>query len=52
MQAQPAVLDVALARLQGNVASIRDALARGDQPALRKVWDAARAWRRAAEPSA
>jgi prephenate dehydrogenase len=52
VQAQPAVLDVALARLQGSVASIRDALARGDQPALRKIWDAARAWRRAAEPSA
>jgi prephenate dehydrogenase len=52
VQAQPAVLDAALARLEHNVASIREALARGDQRALRHIWDSARDWRRAAEPSA
>jgi prephenate dehydrogenase len=52
VRAQPAVLDAALARLEHNVAGIREALARGDQRALRKIWDAARDWRRAAEPSA
>ena len=52
VQAQPAVLDAALAGLEQNVASIRLALARGDERALRTIWDAAREWRRAAEPSA
>jgi prephenate dehydrogenase len=52
VQAQPAVLDAALAKLEHNVASIREALARGDQRALRKIWESAREWRRAAEPSA
>jgi prephenate dehydrogenase len=52
VQAQPAVLDAALARLEHNVASIREALAQGDERALRTIWDAAREWRRAAEPSA
>lgn len=51
VQSQPAVLDAALARLQGNVTSIREALARGDQRALRKVWESAREWRRSAEPA-
>jgi prephenate dehydrogenase len=52
VQAQPAALDAALAKLEHNVASIREALARGDQHALRKLWDSARTWRRAAEPHA
>jgi prephenate dehydrogenase len=52
VRAQPAVLDAGLARLEHTVADIREALARGDQRALRKIWDAARDWRRAAEPSA
>jgi prephenate dehydrogenase len=52
VQAQPAVLDSALEKLERNVASIRAALAKGDQRALRKLWDSARDWRRAAEPSA
>jgi prephenate dehydrogenase len=51
LQAQPAVLDAALARLQGSISSVRDTLARGDQRALRKIWDSAREWRRAAEPT-
>jgi prephenate dehydrogenase len=50
VQAQPAALDAALAKLEHNVASIREALAGGDQRALRKLWDSAREWRRAAEP--
>jgi prephenate dehydrogenase len=50
VQAQPEVLDAALAKLQSNVASIREALARGDERALRKLWESAREWRRAAEP--
>ena len=52
VQAQPTVLDTALEKLEGSVASIRAALASGDQRALRKLWDSAREWRRAAEPSA
>jgi len=52
VQAQPAVLDAALAKLQSNVAGLREALSRGDQRALRKIWEAAREWRRGAEPSA
>ncbi|MDB4910246.1 MAG: prephenate dehydrogenase [Gemmatimonadetes bacterium] len=52
VQAQPAALDAALTKLEHNVASIREALARGDQRALRKLWDSAREWRRAAEPPA
>jgi len=52
LQAQPRVLDDGLAALQASIAAIRDALAKGDQRALRKIWDAAREWRRAAERSA
>jgi prephenate dehydrogenase len=52
VQAEAVVLDAALARLQGTVAGIREALARGDQRALRTLWDSAREWRRAAGPSA
>jgi len=51
VQSQPAVLDAALAKLQGNVTNIREAIARGDQRALRKVWESAREWRQAAEPA-
>ena len=51
LQAQPAVLDAALARLEETIASIRDALSRGDQRALGKIWHSAREWRREAEPS-
>ena len=51
VQAQPAMLDAALAKLQSNVASIREALARDDQRALRQMWESAREWRRSAEPS-
>jgi prephenate dehydrogenase len=50
LQAQPKVLDAALAKLENNIGSVREALARGDQRALRKLWDSAREWRRAAEP--
>ncbi|MBK5189345.1 MAG: prephenate dehydrogenase [Gemmatimonadaceae bacterium] len=52
VHAQPAVLDAALAGLQGTVARIRDALARGDQRALEQVWESAREWRRSAERQA
>lgn len=52
VQAQPAVLDAALAKLQSNVSGLREALSRGDQRALRKIWEAAREWRRGAEPDA
>ncbi|MEP7066691.1 MAG: prephenate dehydrogenase [Gemmatimonadota bacterium] len=52
VQAQPALLDDALSKLQHTVASLRDALAQGDQRALREIWESARAWRRAAEPPA
>ena len=52
LQAQPAVLDSALARLETTVASIRNALERRDERSLRALWDSAREWRRAAEPSA
>jgi prephenate dehydrogenase len=52
LQAQPKVLDAALAKLQSNIGDLRAALAHGDQRALRKLWDAAREWRRAAEPRA
>jgi prephenate dehydrogenase len=51
VQAQPEVLDAALARMQESLASIRDALASGDQRALGRIWSSAREWRRAAEPS-
>lgn len=47
VQAQPAVIDAALARLQATISAIRESLA-GDQRALRESWDAARDWRRAA----
>jgi prephenate dehydrogenase len=49
LQGQPAVLDAALARLQGEVVGLREALSRGDQRALQKIWDSARDWRRSAE---
>lgn len=52
VHAQPAVLDAALAKLEHNVARIREALTHGDQRALREIWESAREWRRAAEPSA
>ena len=52
VQAQPKVLDAALAKLESNVAGLRAALSRGDQRALKKIWEAAREWRRAAEPGA
>lgn len=51
VHAQPALLDAALAQLQANVGSIRDALTGGDARALRKIWDSAREWRRSAEPA-
>ena len=52
VQAQPAVLDAALASLESEVACLREALARGDQRALQKIWNSARDWRRSAEPVA
>jgi prephenate dehydrogenase len=52
VRAQPAVLDAALAKLQGELAGLRDALSRGDQRALQSIWDSARDWRRSAEPAA
>jgi prephenate dehydrogenase len=52
LKAQPVVLDEALVRLETSISSIRDALRRGDEQALRTIWDAAREWRRAAEPQA
>jgi len=50
VKAQPMVLTAALGKLEHSIASIREALARGDERALRKLWDSAREWRRAAEP--
>ena len=50
VQAQPVVLDAALAKLESSVAGLRAALSRGDQRALRTIWDAASDWRRSAEP--
>jgi prephenate dehydrogenase len=50
VQAQPALLDAALAKLQHNIGSIRESLAKGDERALRKLWESAREWRRSAEP--
>jgi prephenate dehydrogenase len=50
VQAQPVLLDGALAKLEGTVASLRAALSRGDQRALREIWNSAREWRRGAEP--
>ncbi|MBA2683848.1 MAG: prephenate dehydrogenase [Gemmatimonadaceae bacterium] len=50
--AQPEVLDGALTKLERSVAELREALSHDDQRALRKIWDAAREWRRGAEPSA
>jgi len=52
LQAQPRVLDEALAALQASIGAIRDALATGDQRMLQRMWDAARDWRRSAEHSA
>ena len=52
LQAQPRVLDEALAALQASVGAIRDALAQRDQRMLQRIWDAARDWRRSAERSA
>ncbi|MEO7039496.1 MAG: prephenate dehydrogenase [Gemmatimonadaceae bacterium] len=52
VQAQPAVLDAALAKLESSVGALREALTHGDQRALRKIWDAARDWRRRAGPVA
>lgn len=52
VRAEPALLDAALAKLQGTVGTIREALTRGDARALETVWNSAREWRRATEPSA
>lgn len=52
LQAQPRVLDEALAALQASVGAIRDALAQRDQRMLQRIWEAAREWRRSAERSA
>ena len=52
VQAQPAVLDAALSKLQSEVAALREALSRGDQRALQEIWNSARDWRRGAEPTA
>jgi prephenate dehydrogenase len=52
LKARPVVLDEALVQLETSIASIRDALRRGDEGALRELWDSAREWRRAAEPIA
>ena len=52
LQAQPRVLDEALASLQASVGAIRDALAQRDHRTLQRIWDAARDWRRSAERSA
>jgi hypothetical protein len=46
------VLDEALVQLESSISSIRDALRRSDEHALREIWDSAREWRRAAEPHA
>ena len=51
LQAEPALLDSALEKLEGTVRSIREALMRRDERALKKVWESAREWRRAAEPA-
>jgi len=50
LQARPKELDAALAKLQNSIGSIREALMRGDERALRTLWDSAREWRRSAEP--
>jgi prephenate dehydrogenase len=50
LKAKPAVLDEALAQLERSISAIRDALARGDERALRKLWDSAREWRLGATP--
>jgi prephenate dehydrogenase len=50
LQARPRELDAALAKLQNSIGSVREALARGDERALRKLWDSAREWRHSAEP--
>jgi len=50
LKARPVVLDEALVQLEASISSIRDALRRGDEQALRTIWDSAREWRRAAEP--
>ncbi len=52
LKARPVVLDEALVQLETGISSIRDALRRGDEQALRTIWDSAREWRRAAEPQA
>ena len=52
LKAQPVLLDEALVQLESSISSIRDSLRRGDDVALRELWDSAREWRRAAEPSA
>jgi prephenate dehydrogenase len=52
LKAQPVVLDEALVQLESSISSIRDALRRSDEHALREIWDSAREWRRAAEPHA
>jgi prephenate dehydrogenase len=52
LQAQPAMLDAALARLENEVAGIREALSHEDQRALQRIWNSARDWRRSAEPVA
>lgn len=50
VQAQPAALDAALAKLQGTVGTIREALMRGDERALRELWETGTEWRRATGP--
>jgi len=50
VQARPKELDAALAKLQNSIGSIRDAIARDDERALRTLWYSAREWRRSAEP--
>jgi prephenate dehydrogenase len=52
LKAQPVVLDEALVQLESSISSIREALRRGDEQALRTIWDSAREWRRSAEPQA
>jgi prephenate dehydrogenase len=51
LQAQPAVLDSALSRLETTIAKIRHSLEHRDDRALRAIWDSACEWRRAAERS-
>ncbi len=52
LAAAPTQLDSALSHLEQTIARVRAALAAGDSTALKDIWEAAREWRRTAEPRA